>query len=122
MFNGNVHEALVRAFRDIGDHPEFHVAYPAAALGMSLLLTSRWTDSTFSRRLDTTRFSGRGQKSKRNIRHPGPDDRGAPRNVEGKPNLLCFALSSSPPKMPTFGTRLIPHSASCPVMLAYRVA
>jgi hypothetical protein len=62
VFNGHVHEALVRAFRDIGEDPENHVVILTA---MSSAPGSRPKASISSPPPATTRSFAKARKSSR---------------------------------------------------------
>jgi enoyl-CoA hydratase/carnithine racemase len=62
VFNGYVHEALVRAFRDIGGDPDNHVAI-LTGTGDEFCAQITPDGFDFFTPRDTTRFSGRAQRS-----------------------------------------------------------
>src|SRR5437879_6952712 len=114
-FNGYVHQALVHAFRDIGDDPDNHVVI-LTGTGNEFCAQITAEGFDFFTPTGYDKILREGTKVLENIldiqvpmiaaiNGPSPPI----------PNMPCFATSSSQAKIRISRMRPIPHSASCRV-------
>jgi len=112
VFNGYVHEALVKAFRDIGDDPENHVVI---LTGTGEEFCTQITPDGFDFFTPTgfDKILREGTKVLENIldiQVPMIAAINGPMSVHSEYALLCDIVL--PPKTPGFRMRRIPHSVS----------
>jgi hypothetical protein len=116
LFDGYVHEALVGAFRDIGDDPENHVVI-LTGTGDEFCAHITGDGFDFFTPSGYDKILREGTKVLENILDlQVPMIAAINGGLPLIPNMPCSATSLLPPKMRTFKMHRIPHSASYRVM------